>query len=276
LPADAVGLMYTCAGGFIDFGHLRTIADLTRFYFDTLCQKHLAGDLIPPPPGKAQGTILIQRDIPTDKWLDVARSIAYEESVFHEIETYWRVGVGKSQSSFSPEDLISNFLGTYLAAEAIRAGSVDGPNYDTRFTDHLEALMLQLGAVPRAASQEALDRIEGRWVSGFQLLPSYLLRRNFNVWPLHPWLVDGLAACAGSSAEFPAPDAPELAIAPDATSYYSALYQVPSGAQGAHELGASVVSLPQFDTFIDDIRRADLFEYGPEHESPAPVGRVAP
>jgi len=35
-PMDPVGIMYTCAGGFIDFGHLRDIADLTFYYLQQL------------------------------------------------------------------------------------------------------------------------------------------------------------------------------------------------------------------------------------------------
>jgi len=44
---------------------------------------------------------------------------AYQESIFHEIESYWDHSTGEHHSAFSPEDFVSNYLGTYVASQAI-------------------------------------------------------------------------------------------------------------------------------------------------------------
>jgi hypothetical protein len=277
LPSDKVGIMYTRAGGFIDFGHLRSIADLTKFYYDALAHRRRKGDVIEPPQGKALGKVTLLQDLPEERRVDVARSIAYSESVFHEIETYWQNSVGNRHSSFSPDDLISNFLGTYVAGQAIHdVATANAGDYNARFTDRLEAVMTRLGAVDRSTTKAALDRIEGTWVKGFQLLPSYLRRRNFDVWPLRPWIVDDLPGAQNTAGTFPAPTEPGFAIPADATAYYTADYPVPEGARDADEINADVVSLQQFGPLIQAIRADAEQEYGSGYDNPTPVGRVGP
>src|SRR5512139_2827130 len=65
------GTLYTCGGGFVDLGHLRDYADLTRHYYYALIRRAKNGvipagtqfDLL-ESHGGITGYVFIQRDIP--------------------------------------------------------------------------------------------------------------------------------------------------------------------------------------------------------------------
>lgn len=112
------------AGGFIDLGHLRDYADLTRRYYYALVRQAKNGVI----PSGTQLDLLQShgqyrsrvhpRDIPAANAthlkgiVDVARSIFYDVSVIDEIQTWAQTRVGGRSSSLSPEDLVANYLGT--------------------------------------------------------------------------------------------------------------------------------------------------------------------
>ena len=275
VPEDVVGQMYTIGGGFIDFGHLRDIGDLTKYYYDVLLLSGRQGDVIKPPVADIRGTVTLLHNVPADRHIDVARSIAYAEAVFHEIETYWDLRWGRHHSSFSPEDLVSNFFGTVVAGNAIRLGlSGSFGDYNTLFAGALGVEMKLLGALGTADTSEALDCVDGTWFKGDSVKDGYLRRRNFSVWPLRPWLVDGIGTTGTGS--FPSSTTSEFAIPDDASGFYVARYDVDKHSQGPDKIDAGVVVGSDFASLIESIRAAALSEYGDEYDSPVPVGRVGP
>jgi hypothetical protein len=275
-PRDRVGIMYTCAGGFIDFGHMRDLADLTFYYFQAMrrgCRSK--GDVIPRPPG-IRGEVTIEDDIPANLAIDIARDAAYQESIYHEIETYWDHSVGAHHSSFSPEDLVSNYLGTYVAKQAISGG----PDFNSAMGTAIKNVMFVMGVLPRAGTQAAYDVIKPYWVRSVAnrapaLPDNYLRRRNFAVWPVRPWLVNNLSNCVGAAGVFPSVN-PAWPIDPAAVDYYQAVYEVPAASRGPGKIASETVTPDDFPTLIDAIKSDARQVYGENYDSPDPVGRLGP
>lgn len=289
------GLVYTCSAGFIDLGHLRDVADLTKYYYGWVGEKkagrNKAGDRF--PTFNYKGIVKVLKDIPTDSTdherIQVARSMAYDESIFHEIETYWSSLPGSHHSAFSPEDLVSNYLGTYVAEQAIIAEQQNGTDFDQGATEALKNLLATQRALPKSGTKEAFDKVEGRWfntgsVTRYPL--SYLERRNFDLTP-RPWRlseVTGLTevtGCAGTVIV-----AGPLAALPAGTqSYYESRFENPRrrsrtgrsrGAIYALEqifeilpgLGTEFVSTTEFPAQIAKIKGNALDRYGSIFETP--------
>lgn len=198
---DTYGIAYTCAAGFFDFGHARDTIDLTRFHHHqlTLGRNNAAGKSY---AGRYEGgTVKIRSAIPAAEVLETAASIAYDESVWHEIVTWYAMSGGGHNSSFSPEDLVSNFLGTWVGRQAIHAGGA----FDSAATKELSTLLTALGARPPADTTVAFEKIAGRWVAekegyfGAGADNRYLLRRNFHVSPIEPWFAPGIGFCASTT-----------------------------------------------------------------------------
>jgi hypothetical protein len=127
--------------------------------------------------------------VPRDRWLNVARAIAFDDGLGHEIFTYDLKSPGGHNSAFSPDDLCSNFVGTVVARQAIGAG---GP-FAAQVTAKLKGLLTALGAQTPAETRKAFDLINGRWVDfsgpSSVLNNDYLKRRNFSRLPFkagHP------------------------------------------------------------------------------------------
>src|SRR5437667_445099 len=117
------GLIYTCAAGFIDIGHMRDMIDLTKFYYTVLLTKRKF-KVFKAGASKDIGEVEILRDIttPADQTA-VAMSIAYDQSVWHEIASYWECQTGMHASSFSPEDCVSNKFGVYIGGKITRTAN---------------------------------------------------------------------------------------------------------------------------------------------------------
>ena len=198
---DVFGITYTCKGGFFDFGHARDTLDQTRYHHYVLAYggRKLAG--VSYPAIYRGATVTISSDIPAGEVLETAAAIAYDEAVWHEIETWFAMAGGGHNSSFSPEDLTSNFYGTWVARRAITAGGA----FDTAATAELTTLLTQLGARPPADTNAAFAAVTGRWIApstGYVDAANnsrYLLRRNFNVDPIVPWLAPGVSFCASTT-----------------------------------------------------------------------------
>lgn len=177
---EAQGLIYTGSAGFFDLGHVRDLCDMTKYVYDQIANSAGA-------PGKIQtwhGEATITKSIPNSDWVNVARAIAYDDSVGYEIVTYNHMTPGGHNSSFSPEDLCSNYLGTILAERALAKGG----NFNHAVTGELLSMVKSLDAQSVSESLKAFDLINGKWVdfSGASSLMNndYLKRRNFTN---HPW-----------------------------------------------------------------------------------------
>jgi hypothetical protein len=179
--SEVRGLVYTGKAGFVDLGHLRDLCDMTKNVFDQIAFAAAApGTVIRTTHGEA----LLSTLPGSVSVISVARSICFDDSFGYEILTYAINTPGAHNSSFSPEDLPSNFLGTLVAERAIAAGG----RFDLAVTAEIDALLKSLDPQPKSESFRAFNLINHRWVdfTGVASLLSndYLLRRNFT---RDPW-----------------------------------------------------------------------------------------
>lgn len=178
---DQPGIVYTGRAGFVDLGHLWEVADATAFAYQ---QIHAAAGASGTTVRAAEGTATLTGAAPATDWLVLARAIAFDDALGHEIATYTAMHPGGHNSSFSPEDLCSNFLGTELAARALRAGGT----FVTEAEAQLRTLLASLDAQNATETQASFARIATRWVDttlvGTIVRDGYLRRRNFT---RDPW-----------------------------------------------------------------------------------------
>ena len=218
---DTTGLFYTCRGGVIDLGHLRDLCDATRYYFIGLMMNAEKDSKF---PGNGGSIVTIDIDVSEifaeiNNALQVARYVAYYESVAYEIFTYHEIWPGKRHSSFSPEDLVSNYIGTYVAYDALKdrgdntIGAMDEAAYNKAVTESIDRVVKRLGPLNKADSLAAFRSVKGRWLKEKRLVgisdtavalahgvnPDLLQRRNFNIDPILPWLIPRVAGCADTA-----------------------------------------------------------------------------
>jgi uncharacterized protein DUF4056 len=177
---DTTGLIYTGGAGFVDLGHLRDLIDMTKFIYDQI----VAAGGKPTSIRTTHGIAKITTAVPAGSWFQLAMDIGFDDSFGYEILTYSLTLPGQHNSSFSPEDLPSNYMGTAAAIEAIKAGG----SFDAAATARIDALIKSLDGQSVAESLKAFNRINGRWVdfkdASSPLLLRYLKRRNFT---FEPW-----------------------------------------------------------------------------------------
>jgi hypothetical protein len=185
------GIVYSGKGGFLDLAHIRDVADLSgRIYQQIHAASGASGTAISTTLGNARLT----STVPPVEWTEVAGAIAFDEGLAHEIDSYATghcrdtIPVpGLHNSSFSPEDLTSNRLGTIAAQRALNAGGTWG----TEVERQIAAIFTALDAQPIAETRRAFGLISGRWVDPTAMVPlaglpgnCYLRRRNFT---FNPW-----------------------------------------------------------------------------------------
>ena len=162
------GYIYTEKAGLLDIAHLRDHVDLTKYAFDAI--------------GAGLGRIECREGIatidqsPQDPIL-LAQAIAFADSWAHELKTF---GTRQDFSSFSPEDMVSNFLGTYIGGRAIALAGA-GSGFNAAVDTLLAGLLSSLAARPAADTYAAIKSKSGKW---FDPLPGMALHhRNFDVVP---------------------------------------------------------------------------------------------
>jgi len=241
--ADEVsGLIYSGKAGFVDLGHLRDLIDTTKF----VCDQIIAAAGKPTTIRTMHGEARILTTVPSTDWRQLAMDICYDDSFAYEILTYTAMYPGGHNSSFSPEDLPSNYMGTATAIEAVKAGG----NFNAAATAKIDSLIKDLNGQTIAETLKSFNRINNRWVSysGFNsiLNDRYLKRRNFNLLPWQTghasdtarpsWYGSGMGSTAKSYSythtagrSIPKADWPkELAtIRADAASVYGSDYDKP-------------------------------------------------
>jgi Protein of unknown function (DUF4056)/Putative peptidoglycan binding domain len=234
-------IVYTGRAGFVDLGHLWDTCDVTAFAYSEIHRaRGAAGTRIAGNEGEA----VLTTAAPPAEWLDVARAIANDDALAHEIVTYPAMTPGGHNSSFSPEDLCSNNLGTIVAARAITAGGPFVPEAERR----LAALLAALDGQSETETRTAFRRISTRWVDdtliGTIARDGYLKRRNFAV---DPWK-------AGHPSDAPTP---AFVIAPiTLTTAYD--FTVTSGAFTKADFAARIAA----------IRTDARARYGPNFDRP--------
>lgn len=175
------GTVYTGRAGFVDFGHLWEVCDVTAWAYQ---QIHTGGGAVGTTFDTGEGTVRITSAAPPGEWLVLARAIAFDEALAHEISSYSNFSIGGHNSSFSPEDLCSNFLGTLVAERALLAG---GP-FVAQAQAQAARLLVDLDAQDDAETAKAFANVSRRWVDtslfGTIARDGYLRRRNFT---RDPW-----------------------------------------------------------------------------------------
>lgn len=259
---DVYGLVYTCRGGFLDLGHLRDVVDITRYYYTALANP---GRTFPPANGK--GSCVVKEPLPDDpaqnkaERIAIARSMAFAESIYHEIESYWQYVFGGHHSAFSPEDLPSNWLGTYVAEQALRD---ENRNFDEAATAALDALLKKLRVLDVGGTALAFSHVSntGRWIAGGPGRNDYLKRRNFTN---SPWLVPSVP-CIDSS--WPA----DISLADPKRNAYEITFEVDPlkekiSDERSKYLGEKVKS-SEFELHVQRISEDAKTRYGPNYAKP--------
>jgi hypothetical protein len=199
------GLVYTCGGGFIDTAHVRDYADWTLYLAAQVAIALETGTTIDlGEEGGARRVVLepIPREVIEEMGvrklaLVLAQWLAIQMSLYHEIVTGfgWAAVPGFSElaSSFSPEDLYSNVIGTKIAAAIVyRRHAGSERQYNANVGAWFRKVLLHLEAVPRDQASEAVSQLDGLWWDSSKRLPDPHLvrRRNFDFdTQLAPWLV---------------------------------------------------------------------------------------
>jgi Protein of unknown function (DUF4056) len=277
---DLSGIVYTCRAGFVDLGHVRDLIDLTRYYHSwiTIKGKKKKGDKF--RTARYSGLVYIDKDITTPaEEFAVARSIAYDCALFHEIYSYW-VGIpggiglitmpGMHNSSFSPEDLPSNHLGTHVGEKALEAMVTAKKTFETAVTDELGVMLGSLGALDLAGTTDALAaaRTAG-WMGTDYKDSDYLKRRNFDVSPINPWLLPSFAPCPS-----PTPLGIPKALPAGTDTFYDLILDVPEvlkipfAMRAAHPSTWLKKKRGDFASCVTDIKSNALAEYGANYDKP--------
>jgi hypothetical protein len=282
-------MTYTCLAGFIDVAHVRHGMDLTRFYYDQLSRNRTRGTLLYSYEGipRLIPNIAILEDIPDDKVLGVAQHMAWTELLFHEIDTYWwqKWMPGGHNSSFSPEDLVSNLVGVFLGGGALEAlAAKQYPTFDDAAADMLVLFLQDVGGRDGARTEAAYQKIENIWYEKRPpfpwLLPfpfppfppslrradTHLKRRNFglagDVNVIDPWFVAGVPGCP------PQPQFPEAIpkrIPGEFNRFYSAIFA--SGLLNGH---FRLIQKHNYPIRVDEIISDAKALYGPNADKPDP------
>lgn len=194
---EANGIIYTKRGGFIDLGHLRDCADWTAYLATViLTNQPEEGNYkmnLGIEGGRKSLTINTPSDLDRFSIFQLAGKIAYDLSLWHEISTWFGASfiplVPERYSSFSPEDLYSNFLGVTLAIQALNSDL----EYEDAMTQLIKSKMEELNAVTTISeTYDAMEKVEGIWWTREKRLPSkkILLKRYFDSkLSLQPWLI---------------------------------------------------------------------------------------
>ncbi|MGE0637364.1 MAG: DUF4056 domain-containing protein [Bacteroidia bacterium] len=193
------GIIYTRDGGFIDIGHLRDNADVVA-YFASEMVKNACRNFVMKTNNEAGKRViefkLEGQALSSSDMLILAQRITYELAVWHEIRTYFGVPthypIHEVQSAFSPEDLYSNLLGTYVGRWAIERNGL----YEQEVDSVIQEFLARVGKVKTEEdTKAAMDNVLNVWWKRVSL-PSkkFLLAHNTVAYgTITPWLIPGHA-----------------------------------------------------------------------------------
>ncbi len=199
------GIVYTCRGGFLDTAHVRDFADLTWFLASRIDDRLETGGVIDLVDYGGTRRVSI-RPVPRDKLrragrtalaIAVAGRLAFDLSVWREIATWYGYESvppwPEKLSSFSPEDLYSNLLGTKLAEGILRSTEIPSLRaWDLAMDTWLFRAMEALGVVPVESARGLMSSLDGLWWDSARSIPDWriTMRRKFDRGPVvTPWTV---------------------------------------------------------------------------------------
>jgi hypothetical protein len=199
------GLIYTCTSGFIDTAHIRDNADLTVFLAHEIEPILASGGTVQlPDQGGARSVELSAVDPELISKVGsrpiaagIAAWAAYQFSVWHEIATGYgwasTPAFPEYDSSFSPEDLVSNLTGIEIAYELLVTGRADTrADYEAAMDTAIQAVLKELIGFPEPLNHEALDVVDGLWWDSNAPIPDpkLLRRRHFEFQDeIAPWAI---------------------------------------------------------------------------------------
>jgi hypothetical protein len=222
------GEIYTCRGGFLDTAHVRDFADLAWFLAPRIEQRLETGGAFEllDYGGKRRVTIhpvardALARAGRTRLAIAVAGRLSFDLSVWREAATWYGYESvppwPEKLSSFSPEDLYSNLLGTKLAEGILLTTPIrTRKDWDLAMTAWLDAAMAALGVVPVETAREVMDSVDDVFWSSSRSIPDWRItkRRKFDRGPkVAPWVVHAGAHSRGARAACK-PDAAPVTLA---------------------------------------------------------------
>jgi len=206
------GSLYTCKAGFMDFSHIRCAADWTVFLTFKIITDN--GDFDLPPEAGSLNLHFQQLDkLTLEDIASLAQRIAFERLVWHEVAS-WHYHppnfiASEQQSTFTPEDVYSDFLGTVIGRNiALRIlKNMDTIAYSQIATEEIEKTISVLEPLTtKKGSAEAYDIVDRNkqlklpddkrnkdiWYDS--QIPftdeRYMFKRNMSIGPvMTPWLV---------------------------------------------------------------------------------------
>jgi hypothetical protein len=191
------GIIYTHRGGFLDLGHLRDCADWTAYIYALIQASKADTTFTAIRLGFEGGTKMLELNVPQnicdDEAAALAAKIAYDISVWHEISTWFGSAyvplVPERYSSFSPEDIYSNLMGTQLAVQAI----LSDMEYDEAMTFYIDKMLKDLNAVASwDETYNALEKVDNIWYDSTKRFPNkkVIIKRYLDGGTeLYPWLI---------------------------------------------------------------------------------------
>ena len=210
--AERNGSLYTCRGGFMDFSHIRAATDWTVFLSFVILNsdsnfslKHAGGDL--------QLRFKNVHDLSLADITNMAQKIAFERLEWHEIASWHfhlpNYSISEQQSTFTPEDTYSNYLGTEIGKRVVIRilTQKESLTYSQITSDEIMKMVKSLQAEQTVrASKKAYDitdyyhqlkvpaakRNTDVWWDSQMLFRDerYVFKRDINIGPqISPWLV---------------------------------------------------------------------------------------
>ena len=284
LTPELNGLIYTCRGGFMDVAHLRDNADRTAYLYVRIRRVLGSGAIITLSDEGATRQVWLR---PFESDLDesqrnelallLSQRIAFDLSVWHEVATWYGYesvpGFSERLSGFSPEDLYSNIVGTFIGAEALRSGA----DYNAAVTAEIANTLQDLIPLPPGQTKRTLDMVDGIWWDSRKLLPDnrMVTRRNMDIGEtMMPWLVpDAYSPYCSGRPEGPLPQYLP-AIGPggiDLRELYEIRYAVDRSVMPTFPLpdvSRDYVSNRDIPAVIKHVRREIIAMFGPYGDKP--------
>lgn len=241
-PKERNGSLYTCKGGFIDFSHLRAAIDWTAYIsFKIIC----GNEDMDLPVSDGSMKLELKKNIqhlPLEDIVSIAQKIAYERLTWHEICSWYyhlpNYTFNEQQSTFTPEDTYSNFLGTVIGRNIVLRilQKQEGLSFEQIATEEIKLYITKLLPVDsKKQSMAAYDIVDATkqaklppakrnkdvwWDSEVIFTDErYVFKRYMHIGPaLTPWLVPR-AESVGCNAK------PEVLYVPQKTKAGISLYE---------------------------------------------------
>ena len=177
------GALYTCRGGFIDFSHLRVALDWTVYLsFQIICE---GTDMdLPSHDGKLRLLLRDARRLPLEDMVSLSQRVAFERLVWHELCSWYyhlpNYTFDERQSTFTPEDTYSNFLGTCIGRDVVLRilNEREGLPFEQVASEEIRKHIDRLG--PVATKQQSMDAYD--LVDAYKQAKLPESERNADVW----------------------------------------------------------------------------------------------